>query len=202
MKGYRAKILIGLLVVIVIVIWMVDKQRKEPNQMEFIDEVMVKEPANIEGEKQDNTVSVIIVDVKGEVERPGVVEIQGQKRVGEVIDIAGGFTKDAQVDAVNLAQKVYDEMVIYVPKIGDTKAVLPTASGQMDGGENGTTKIRLNTATKEEIESINGIGAVKAAAIIDYREENGNFQTVEDLLNVNGIGEKTLEKMRDSILIP
>lgn len=135
------------------------------------------------------------VDVKGEVNRPGVYEIPPSSRVKDVISLAGGFTKDANQTVINLAQKVHDEMIILVPKIGDT-----VVAGTNE--TTGTKKINLNYASQAEIEELNGIGPAKAQAIIQYREENGLFQTMEDILNVSGIGEKTLENMKDSIQVP
>lgn len=135
------------------------------------------------------------IDVKGEVKSPGVYEIAIDSRVEEVINLAGGFTKQANQSVINLAQKVHDEMIILVPKVGDTV---------IEGGEEsaGSGKINLNYASQDEIEELNGIGPSKAQAIIQYREENGLFQTIEDVLNVSGIGEKTLENMKDSIQVP
>ncbi|MDL4841477.1 helix-hairpin-helix domain-containing protein [Aquibacillus rhizosphaerae] len=135
------------------------------------------------------------VDVKGEVNDPGVYQITGDERVQDVITQAGGLTEEADIQTVNLAQKVFDEMIIYVRKIGDQKPVtlVETVTNQ---------KIKINSATKEEILVLPGIGEVKAEAIISYREENGPFKTVEELSNVIGIGEKTVEKLKEDIQIP
>lgn len=139
--------------------------------------------------------ATVMVDVKGEIARPGVYEIETESRVNDVIQMAGGFTKDADQSMVNLAQKVQDEMVVMIPKTGEEGA----ASGP---GTSGNDKVRLNYAAQEEIESLNGIGPSKAAAIIQYRDENGFFETADDLLDVSGIGEKTLESLKDDIQVP
>lgn len=137
------------------------------------------------------------VDVKGEVKKPDMYEITGDKRVKEVIEMAGGFTDQADIDQVNLAQKVVDEMVIIVPKIGEEiDSILTTTN------ETTSSKIPLNTATKEEIETLPGIGGVKADAILQYREENGAFKSIEDLQAISGIGAKTIEKLEEFIRIP
>ncbi|WP_249871038.1 helix-hairpin-helix domain-containing protein [Oceanobacillus saliphilus] len=135
-----------------------------------------------------------IVDVKGAVLKPGVYEVSLDKRVNDVILLAGGFKVEADQSHVNLAQKVQDEMVIIVPAVGEAAV----SSNDMSG--NG--KVRINYATQEEIEKLPGIGPSKAQSILQYREENGYYQTVEDLLKVSGIGEKTLENMKDDIQIP
>ncbi|PAV28997.1 competence protein ComEA [Virgibacillus profundi] len=139
----------------------------------------------------------VIVDVKGEVIKPGVFEVDPNVRVNDVIQIAGGFTENADQSQVNLAQKVQDEMIIFIPKAGAGEEVQGAV-----GISNSSGKVRINYATQEEIESITGIGPSKAQAILQYREEHGLFRTVEDLLEVSGIGEKTLEVLKGEIQVP
>ncbi|MFB4166537.1 helix-hairpin-helix domain-containing protein [Virgibacillus sp. JSM 102003] len=139
--------------------------------------------------------STVIIDVKGEILKPGVYEIDSQSRVNDVIQLAGGFTESADQTMVNLAQKVQDEMIIVIPKIGETLAV-----NEQNGS--GNSKVKINYATQAEIEGLNGIGPSKAQAIIQYREENGFFKSTDDLLMVPGIGEKTLENFKDDVQIP
>lgn len=136
----------------------------------------------------------VVVDVKGEVKQPGVYEIDSSLRVNDVITLAGGFTSEANQFVVNLAQKVHDEMTIIIPSLEeDSPESYPLTTSQ---------KVNLNMATQEELETLNGIGPSKAEAIINYREEYGHFQSIEDLLNVSGIGEKTLDNIRDDIQVP
>ncbi|WP_245745182.1 helix-hairpin-helix domain-containing protein [Lentibacillus persicus] len=138
---------------------------------------------------------IVMVDVKGEVTSPGVYEIASDSRVNDVIQMAGGFTNEADKTMVNLAQKVQDEMVILIPETGSE------ASGSITQS-NGDGKVRINYAEQSEIETLNGIGPSKAEAIIQYREENGLFKSEEDLLNVPGVGEKTLESLQEDIQVP
>ncbi|RIU93763.1 ComEA family DNA-binding protein [Oceanobacillus picturae] len=137
----------------------------------------------------------IYVDIKGAVNNPGVFEANPGERVNDMIQRAGGFTNEADQTQVNLAQKVHDEMSIIVPTTGDVIE-------NVFNNEIGSEKVHLNSASKEEIETLSGIGPSKAEAIIAYREENGLFQSLEDLLNVSGIGEKTIEQLEDSIQVP
>lgn len=165
-----------------------------------VDEEMSITPLSSEenGElEQDNesSDSSVIVDVKGEVSMPGIYEVARDARVNDVIELAGGFTKEANDMHVNLAQIVQDEMVVVVPGINDELV-------SENSGLTGSNKIRINYATQEEIETLSGIGPSKAQAIMQYREEHGLFQNVEELLNISGIGEKTLENMKDDIEIP
>jgi len=137
----------------------------------------------------------VMVDVKGEVRNPGVYEMPADSRVNDVIQKAGGFMDEADETQVNLAQKVHDEMIIIISKSGEAGEV----STQ---GSNESGKVRINVADQAEIESLNGIGPSKAQAIIQYREENGLFQTAEDLLEISGIGQKTLDNIMDDLIIP
>jgi competence protein ComEA len=146
------------------------------------------------GEGEKNTV---MVDIKGAVAHPGVYEIRDTARVNDVVALAGGFTKEADETKVNLAAKVHDEMMIYVPARGEANAF---ASSSLQADD--SNKIYINTASEQEISQLPGIGKTKAQAIIAYREEHGPFQKAEDLLNVTGIGEKTLEKIKEYIVVP
>ncbi|WP_067727356.1 helix-hairpin-helix domain-containing protein [Oceanobacillus damuensis] len=135
-----------------------------------------------------------VVDVKGAVMNNGIYEVSIDARVNDVIILAGGFKENADSSQVNLAQKVHDEMVIHVPVLGEI------AESSADALSN--NKVKINYATQEEIETLPGIGPSKALAIIQHREEYGHYQKTEDLLQVSGIGEKTLENMKESIQIP
>ena len=139
----------------------------------------------------------IVVDIKGEVIEPGIYELAIDSRVNDVIELAGGFSSEADQTYVNLAQKVHDEMMIMVPKVGEEALALGASVNAADSG-----KVRINYATQDEIEQLSGIGPSKAQAIIQYREEHGFFESVEDLLQVSGIGEKTLDNMKDDIQVP
>ncbi len=129
------------------------------------------------------------------MQREGVYELREGSRVKDGIEKAGGFLPEADVTQVNLAQIMQDQMLLYIPKKGERlhETTLPV---QQSG------KISINQASKEQLENITGIGPRKAEAIIKYREEHGAFQKIEDLLEIDGIGEKSLEKMKDQIMIP
>lgn len=143
----------------------------------------------------------LMVDIKGAVQKPGVYELSAGARVVDVIDIAGGFSSQALDTEINLAQKLEDEMVIYVPKQGEVTE--ETAWIQSSNKEQSDPNlVKINDATEEELTTLNGIGPSKAQAIISYREEHGPFQTVEDVLSVNGIGEKTLDQFKDNLIVP
>ncbi|GAE91121.1 late competence protein [Gracilibacillus boraciitolerans JCM 21714] len=127
----------------------------------------------------------------------GVYQVNESDRVKDVIETAGGFLENAEAEAINLAERIYDEMVIYVPTAGEDKANI-----ELNSTSNDTNKIKINTATAEEIQTIPGIGEVKANEIVTYRETYGRFEKMEDLTNVSGIGEKTVEKIEAYVRIP
>ncbi|SCC56162.1 helix-hairpin-helix domain-containing protein [Bacillus mycoides] len=138
---------------------------------------------------------IIIIDVKGAVVREGVYEMKEGDRAKDAVEKAGGFLLEADVKKVNLAQIVQDQMILYVPNKNEQVQEVATFS-------KGEAKIQINAASKEQLEKITGIGSRKAEIILKYREEHGPFQKIEDLLEIDGIGAKSLEKIKDQIIIP
>ena len=137
----------------------------------------------------------IFVDVKGAVKHPGVFETTKDKRVKDLIEEAGGLLDNADTSTLNLSQRVKDQMVIYVLKHGEKPKQIS------DGGSSSsnTDVININTANKEQLMKISGVGKTKAEAIISYREKNGDFKKKEDITKVHGIGKATFEKIKDKI---
>lgn len=146
------------------------------------------------------------VDIKGAVNKPSLYPIDGEMRVYDVIELAGGLTAQADQTRINLAQRVTDQMVIYIPKDGEKIPELPVTTSVNNESESGTAassegikKVNINTADATQLQTISGIGEKKAADIIQYREANGPFKAVDELTAVSGIGEKTLEKIRQEV---
>ena len=124
------------------------------------------------------------------------------ERVNDVLDRAGGLSEEADETALNLALKVTDQMVIYVPRPGEEQPTAsPVLTSQASGNAEGSGAVNLNTATAEELQTLSGIGEKKAADIISYREAHGPFKQVDDLLQISGIGEKTLDKFREQVTV-
>lgn len=148
---------------------------------------------------------VIVVDVKGAVKKEGVYELPAGSRVTDAIEKAGGFTDKANKKSVNLAQKLEDQAVVYVAAQGeDVEEVTGPGSssgGISDSNRSSHAKVNLNTASKEELQTISGIGEKRAQNIIDYREEHGGFKSVEELKNISGIGDKTYEKIAPEVTV-
>lgn len=135
----------------------------------------------------------LLVDVKGAVYNPGVYQMEKEDRVIDVIIKAGGLLDTADVYQVNLAKSVYDEMEIIVPKQGEI--ILNSYKSEQNG------KVNINRASVTELITLSGIGEEKAKAIIKYRDKNGDFRSIEEIINVSGIAEGTFEKIKDNITI-
>lgn len=147
------------------------------------------------GNTMEQSSSDITVYINGEVKNPGVYKLKQDSRVQDLVKACGGFTNEANSYKLNLAKKLKDEDYIYVDKKSDNENLQLQNGLQGETSEN--AKININTATKEELKTIPGIGDVTAQKIIDYREQNGGFSSMEDLKNIDRIGDKTLEKIKD-----
>ncbi|MER1986075.1 MAG: helix-hairpin-helix domain-containing protein [Solibacillus sp.] len=176
---------------------------EEPaSTVHFIDPVMEEVAEEIVAIEEEPTILPVVVDVKGAVLYPGVYELTEHERIVDAITMAGGYADGAEPKLINHAQKLQDEMVIYIPKKGeqleeDVPQLVQVAGSS--GSSSAGGKINLNKATEAELTTLPGVGPAKATAIIGYRNETGKFQTIEDLKNVSGIGDKTFEQLRDLI---
>jgi competence protein ComEA len=141
----------------------------------------------------------IIVDVTGWVHDPGVYEFVTGDRVIDAVQRAGGAKPGADLSILNLAAPLTDGTQVVVSKEGAAGAV--GATGSSTGGTTAGALININTATATEFETLSGIGEVLAAAIVDYRTENGPFTSVDELEDVSGIGPSTLDEIRDQVTV-
>lgn len=179
-----------------------------PPQEELIETIQPMKQHEIEEPVDEAVIQQVFVDIKGAVMYPGVYELQPDQRIIDVVQLAGGYTQDADTQLINHAQKVQDEMVIYIPVKGEkldeiTSNILTMPTSGTSQGDNGMKdqKVNLNKADEATLTTLTGIGPSKAQSIISYREENGDFKTIEDLKKVSGIGEKTFEKLKDFITV-
>lgn len=148
------------------------------------------------------------VHIKGAVVTPGVYPVKATTRWIDIVELAGGLLAGADVSQVNLAQIAVDQESLYIPKVGETPPTgTPTLTGP-SGAATGTsatsgaeTLVNLNTATDAELQTLSGIGPKKSADIIAYREQNGDFKSIEDLKNVSGIGDKTFEALAPLVTV-
>ena len=143
---------------------------------------------------------LITVDVKGAVKSPGIYDLPVGSRVNDAVQKAGGLTEQADSKSLNLAQKVSDEALVYVPTKGEEVASQQTASGTASSTSK-EKKVNLNKASLEELKQVKGLGGKRAKDIIDHREANGKFKSVDELKKVSGIGAKTIEKLKDYVTV-
>ena len=152
-----------------------------------------------------DTDGIIYVDVGGAVKHPMLAELKSGSRVEDAIEAAGGLKDDADLSQINRAAILNDGEKIYIPAEGEEAAAAGSSGTTTDAGQDipgiSSGRININTADETLLQQLTGVGPVTAQKIIDYREENGNFKSIEDLKNVSGIGDKTFEKTKDDITI-
>lgn len=196
-KQYSWAIILAAVACVFLVMWIREPkgdaavQQLEEAEIPSETQLLTETPAENESVSAN---ALVMVDIKGEVQNPGVYELAQDSRVEEALDAAGGLTENAEERSINLAQRVADEQVIYVAAIGEEDVPVQTAGSSIS-----SAKININQADSNELTELNGIGEAKAQAIITFREENGPFTSIEQLTEVPGIGEKSLENMKEQI---
>ena len=141
---------------------------------------------------------LITVDVKGAVKSPGIYDLPVGSRVNDAVQKAGGLIDNADSKSINLAQKISDEALVYVP----TKEEVANQESYSNAtGNKESKKVNLNKASLEELKQVKGLGAKRAQDIIDHRETNGKFKSVDELKKVSGIGAKTIEKLKEYVTV-
>lgn len=156
---------------------------------------------------------IIVVDIKGAVKYPNIYEMKSTDRVKQLLDKAQ-ILGNADLSTINLAEKLLDQKVIYIPKKGESAIANGNGSNKSNGRQQEQTlflknegnvgqqeKINLNTASESQLLSVNGIGPTKAKSIVEFREQHGKFESVDQLKEVKGIGAKTLEKISDFFVV-
>lgn len=154
----------------------------------------------------------IIVHITGEVKNAGVIELEKGKRIIDAVNMAGGFTEEADAEKINLAYELADGVKIYIPnkseiETTDAKEYITKSSGdnvimeESKMEQNNNSLININQASQTELETLPGIGPSTALKIVSYREENGNFSSIEDIKNVQGIGDAKFENIKELICI-
>lgn len=180
-------------------------KKKSDKQLENV----IKNEKNISGIKNE-----MYIYLSGAIKNPGVYEVGENDRLFSVIEKSGGY-QDANEKCLNLSEKLVDQEAIYVPgknedclsgtsshslvKESDSNSEEDGKSREVQGKANG--KININTSTKEELQKLSGIGEKKADDIIKYREDSGKFKNIEEIINVQGIGQSTYEKIQNEITV-
>lgn len=214
-------ITIVLIISIIICIILIKNNLKNNQYKDIeIESSILKEEINAEKPENKEEIIKYHIDVKGAINNPGVYELPSNLTVNDAIKIAGGLTKEADTSVINLAKKITDEMVIIiytkeevkksnivdtVVKVVEKECVCPnikndgclnTEIDETITNKENNNLININTATEEELQNIKGIGASKAKSIVEYRSKNGDFKSIEDIKNVEGIGDTLYETIK------
>ena len=208
-QKYKKSMLIpGILVISGLCYFFFSSSDSSPPQEELIETIQPIEQHEMKESVDEAVIQLVFVDIKGAVMYPGVYELQPDKRIIDAVQLAGGYTQEADAKLINHAQKVEDEMVIYIPEKGEKLDEIPSnlltmSSSGTSQGDNGMKdqKVNINKADEAILTTLSGVGPSKAQSIISYREENGGFKTIDDLKKVSGIGEKTFEKLKDFVTV-
>ena len=180
-----------------------DNKEDSLNDEDSVIEESTKEiQEEVPGKQEDSSAGIIYVYVCGAVEVPGVYELEAGARIYEALACAGGLREDADRNCVNQAQMLSDGEQVYIPTQEEARQNnLPIESSKEESGVMADGRVNINTATKEELMTLNGIGESRAESILAYRQNNGSFQCIEDLMNVDGIKEGVFQKIKDSITV-
>ncbi|HJA27212.1 MAG TPA: helix-hairpin-helix domain-containing protein [Candidatus Limosilactobacillus intestinigallinarum] len=201
-ESYRYQLLILVAVVGLVGAWLLKRPATSPNQL---DQTLAMSSTGSMMSAPSTNGGQVCVDVKGAVKHPGIYKLKGGARVNEAVAAAGGTIANADMKQVNLAKQLADAEVVYVPVNGETIPGTSTAgaasAGPTAGSSSQTTTVNLNTATKEQLCQITGIGDKKADLILQYREQHGQFKSVDELKQVSGFGDKSVEKIRDQLAV-
>ena len=208
-KEQKIKIAITLFVIIIAIFYYIYSQ----NQKEIFFEES-KQENEVQERTEETENKKIIVHVSGAVKNEGIVELEEGARVANAIEKAGGVRDDAYTKDINYALKLEDGMKIYVPTIEETKQekeevninsessnyIISSNNTKTNENSNGQ-KVNINNADESELDELPGVGPSTAQKIIQYRKENGEFKSIDELKNVSGIGEAKFQKIKDLICV-
>ena len=199
----RKIVIIICILVIILVGWKI----YDSSNFETEEENQVFDSSTQESKTEDEE-ELVIVHVTGEVKKPGVVRVKEGSRVEDIVKAAGGLTENADISNINLAYVVEDGTKIRIPSTDDekqeeyiTQSIGEGIIMQEESNNSRSSIVNINTANETELEELPGIGASIAGRIIEYRNKNGKFKSIEDIKNVTGIGENKFKKIKDYIKV-
>lgn len=198
---YKRFLGIVFVVIAILVLYFINQQKtviSEPNKFK----ASIQKSSSQSKQIKSATSNKIFVDIKGQINQPGVYQLDDNLLINDAIKIAGGATADADLNQINLAQKLQDEMVIYIPKAGEENPNQSAINNSADStNSQSNSKININSADLSQLQDLNGVGEKKAAMIIEYRNQNGKFKSVDDLANIKGFGTKTIDNLREQVIV-
>lgn len=186
-------LLVGIILLIVYLCGGIDNLNKNNDEVIFVGEDDINEKTEVASLNNEK----IVVDIKGEVKNPNIYWLDEGSIVEDLIFAAGGITEEGDLNNINRAEELSNHQSIIIPNINETEVQQENILSV--SGNNNEDIININTASISELDTLPGIGASKAESIINYREENGKFKTIEEIKNVSGIGEGVFEKIKNKI---
>lgn len=204
----RQKIILGIIIAIIvgfICYYVYAREEENGTTIELENDIETQE----ETRKEEYSDDRILVHISGAVNKEGIVELKVNSRISDAIDQAEGLRDDASIDDINLAYKLEDGMKVHIPTKQEnqeehrvTSSGVTTVKEETQSVENGkNSKVNINTATQTQLETLPGIGPSTAIKILTYRKEKGKFTKIEELKEVNGIGEAKYEKIKEQITV-
>ena len=195
------KLIFPITIIILYIILFVYFEEKINNiEIPVQEETIIKEEPQIE---QEEPIKYIYIDIKGAIKKPGVYKLEENSRIIDAINISGGLLKTANTTYTNLSKILNDSEVIKIYTNEEVKKLEKETPQELPKVEETPTienkLININTASLEQLQTLNGIGESKAKSIVEYRTTNGNFKSIEEIKNVSGISESLYEKIKDSI---
>ena len=208
LKNNKKIIIILLVIIIGIIIYFIyNNFYFEDTGTDMVNDILIKEDNLVEENSvtESKESDKVIVHITGEINNPGIIELESGDRIFNAIEKAGGTTKNADTSKINLAQVVEDGMKINVPNINDkeivTEETVSTVSNSNNIQQKKQSIVNINSASQAELETLPGIGPSIASKIVNYRKEKGKFSKIEDIKNVSGIGEAKFEKIKKYIKV-
>jgi len=206
----KKKIIVFIFIILMCPVGLIIKDKLQSKENVYVlteDENQPEKTTEEKEVKKEESVTnkKITVYISGEVSKPGIVSLNEGERLATAVEKVGGTTKKADLDGVNMAIKVQDEMHYIIPKIGAVNkhdATQVVKEGDVNQGESSkASQININTATIEELDTLPGVGEATANKIVNHRGESGDFKSIEEIKNVNGIGDKKFEDMKGLICV-
>lgn len=175
---------------------------RKADEASEVEDAEIESGEDVELESGEAERLSVVVHVAGSVSKPGLYTLEEGQRVGDAVEIAGGFTGDANSSAVNLARVLVDGEQVWVPSVREASESNSSASENAGPSSAANSAlININTATVEELTQLNGVGTATAEKIIAERTQNGSFASIEDIMRVSGIGEKRFEAIKKFICV-